>query len=106
MREAFAPCKAIACSGTSVSLVELAIAGLPQVQTSSMSRTRNYGGVIESYSVVTSSVLSNVESEDYEKNSVNIFSGSSDIISKFFYAISQHRNYKRDTDVLVKMLAS
>jgi catalase len=105
VREAFAHCKAIAGAGTGVGLVELAIAGLPQVQTSGMSRTRNGSGVVESYGVVTGGSLGSAEGEDYEKSPVKIISGASDFIGKFFYAISQHRNYQRETDGLVEMLA-
>lgn len=108
VREAFAHCKAIAGSGTGVELVELAIAGLPQVQTSGKlaAGNSNSSGVTESYGVVTSGGLGKgAESEDYKKNPVHIASDSGDFFGKFFYSIAQHRNYQRETDGLVGMLA-
>ncbi|KAI1099937.1 catalase [Jackrogersella minutella] len=85
VREAFGHLKAIGGTGEAVQLFKLAFA-LPEIEISTTEQA------VESYGVVTMSKVS----PDSLKECVTIAKEGSGFVEKFWYQISQHRNFDRE----------
>ncbi|KAM7188905.1 CATA large catalase encoded by the catA protein [Rhypophila sp. PSN 637] len=94
VREAFGHLKAIGATGEAVDFVNKCIA-LPAVTVSESEEAH------ESYGVVTMRHIK----PDGLKDAVNIAKGATGFMEKFFYAISQHRNWDRELDGLHTQVA-
>lgn len=94
IREAFGHLKAIGATGEAVQFVRDAV-DLPGMTFSSS------GDVIESYGVVTASEI-NASSF---KETVKAAKGAKDFVDAFVFAISQHRNFERESEGLAQMVA-
>lgn len=94
--EAFAHCKAIGAVGEAVGFVREAIA--PVVDSVKMSKD----GLVESYGVVTAGLLDPASAMPKDGK---ITADAKDFVGKFFYSISLHRVYGRETDGLAAKLA-
>ncbi|KUI65198.1 Catalase-1 [Cytospora mali] len=94
VREAFGHLKAIGGTGEAVELLNLAFQ-LPGVQLSSGSEA------VESYGVVTLAQAS----PDHFSETVTIAASGVSFVEKFFFSISQHRNFARELDGLSTMVA-
>ncbi|KAI1396029.1 catalase [Hypoxylon fuscum] len=86
IREAFGHLKTIGGSGEAVELFKLAFA-LPEIQVSTNDQA------VESYGVVTIGKVS----PDSLKDVVNIAKEGTGFMEKFWYQISQHRNFERQS---------
>jgi catalase len=92
--ESFGHCKAIGATGEAVNLVADALGEtVSRIQLADATG----GGAVESYGVVTTSKLHEPEGL---REGVKIVKGAADFLGKFFYQISQHRNYARELDGL------
>jgi len=94
VREAFGHLKAIGATGEAVDFVRKAVE-LPGMEFSTA------GEVVESYGVVTAS---KVEPEGFVE-AVKMVKGAGDFASAYAFAISQHRNFDRETAGLSTMVA-
>ncbi|KAI0395303.1 catalase-domain-containing protein [Xylariaceae sp. FL0594] len=94
IREAFGHLKPIGATGEGVELLARAIA-LPELKLSINDEA------VESYGVVTM----NKVSPDSLKGAVTIAKEGADFLSKFWYQISQHRNWARELDGLNTQVA-
>ncbi|KUI55594.1 Catalase-1 [Cytospora mali] len=94
VREAFGHLKAIGGTGEAVELLSLAFQ-LPGVQLSSGNEA------VESYGVVTLAQAS----PDHFSETVSIAASGVSFVEKFFFSISQHRNFARELDGLSTMVA-
>ncbi|KAL1970256.1 hypothetical protein VTN77DRAFT_5416 [Rasamsonia byssochlamydoides] len=95
--EAFGHLKAIGATGEAVGLVRQVLSEVNALQFGSED-----GGVVESYGVVTAAGKQRPESF---REGFKILKDATDFIGKFFYQISQHRNYKREMDGLAACVA-
>ncbi|ROV99031.1 hypothetical protein VMCG_06679 [Cytospora schulzeri] len=94
VREAFGHLKTVGATGEGVELLQLAFQ-LPGVQLSSGS------DAVESYGVVT---LAQAKPENFS-DTFSIAASGVSFGEKFFYSISQHRNFDRELDGLSTMVA-
>ncbi|CAO2657924.1 Nn.00g071840.m01.CDS01 [Neocucurbitaria sp. VM-36] len=94
VREAFGHLKAIGATGEAVAFVRQAV-DLPGMDFSTA------GDVVDSYGVVTSS---QVQPEGF-KEAVQMAKGAKDFVSAYTWAISQHKNFDRETAGLNAMVA-
>lgn len=94
LREAFGHLKAIGATGEAVQLLVQAIA-LPAVHVSNDDQT------VESYGVVTIAQVS----PDSLKNAITSVREGTSFLQKFWYQISQHRNFARELDGLNSQVA-
>ncbi|KAH9887453.1 catalase [Xylariomycetidae sp. FL2044] len=94
VREAFGHLKPIAGTGEAIELFRMAFA-LPGVELSSSDHT------VDSYGVVTQAKIS----PDSLKSAVQIAKEGTGLLEKFFYEISQHRNWARELDGLSAQVA-
>lgn len=94
VREAFGHLKTVGGTGEGVELLQMAFQ-LPGVQLSSGSE------VVESYGVVT---LAQAKPESFS-DAFKIAASGVSFGEKFFYSISQHRNFARELDGLSTMVA-
>lgn len=94
LREAFGHLKTVGGTGEAVELLKVAFQ-LPGVETSSNSE------VVESYGVVT---LAQVAPESFTE-SFTIVKETKNFVDKFFYLISQHRNWDRELHGLSTQVA-
>ena len=94
VREAFGHLKAIGGTGEAVELLQAAFQ-LPGVQLSSST------DAMESYGVVT---IGQVHPESFS-DTFSIVKNGATFVEKFFYAISQHRNFARELDGLSTQVA-
>ncbi|ETS85315.1 Catalase-1 [Pestalotiopsis fici W106-1] len=94
LREAFGHLKAVAGSGEAVELFKIAF-GLPNVSVSEDHQ------VVESYGVVT---IANVTPEHFTET-VQIAKEGTQFLEKFWYQISNHRNWDRELDGLSSQVA-
>jgi catalase len=94
LREAFGHLKAIAGTGEAVELFKIAFM-LPNIQVSQGAEA------VESYGVVT---MGKASSDSFSET-VTIAKEGAGLLEKFFYAISQHRNWARELDGLNSMVA-
>lgn len=94
VREAFGHLKAIGGTGEAVELLQAAFQ-LPGVQLSSST------DVLESYGVVT---IGQVKPESFS-DTFNIAMNGATFVEKFFFSISQHRNFARELDGLSTQVA-
>ncbi|KAK6953151.1 catalase A [Daldinia eschscholtzii] len=85
LREAFGHLKAIGGTGEAVELFKLAFA-LPEIQVSTNDQA------VESYGVVTMAHVS----PDSLKETVTIAKEGAGLLEKFWYQVSQHRNFDRE----------
>ncbi|KAK9234006.1 catalase [Lipomyces kononenkoae] len=95
--ESFGHLKAIGATGEAVGLVRQVLADVDL-----HFATTTSDGTVESYGVVTSAGPYKPESF---KEGFQILKDSTDFVSKFFFEISKHRNYKRELDGLVATVA-
>lgn len=94
VREAFGHLKAIGGTGEAVELLQMAFQ-LPGVQLSSGAEA------VESYGVVT---LGAVTPESFSET-ITVAKEAKNFVDKFFFGISQHRNWDRELDGLSTMVA-
>ncbi|KAF2868691.1 catalase [Massariosphaeria phaeospora] len=94
VREAFGHLKAIGATGEAVQFVRTAC-DLPGMQFSTAAE------VVESYGVVTAA---KVAPESFSET-VKMAKGAKDFIAAYAFAISQHKNFDRETDGLNAMVA-
>ncbi|KAG5303355.1 catalase isozyme A [Histoplasma capsulatum G186AR] len=87
--EQFGHCKAIGATGEAINLIVQALNNLPDLEVASASS----GHPVDWYGVVTSSKLHEPHSLT---EAIKLFPEASDFLGKFFYQISQHRNYERE----------
>ena len=97
--ESFGHCKAIGATGEAVNLVSEAL-GQTAARLDISDATGE--GAIESYGVVTTGKLHEPHSLT---QGVRIFKEAKDFLGKFFFQISQHRNFKREMDGLIDGVA-
>ncbi|KAF7165459.1 hypothetical protein CNMCM6106_001617 [Aspergillus hiratsukae] len=96
--ETFGHLKALGATGEAVDLVKETLGGTLDVQVASSQSAEP----VEWYGVVTAGGKQKPESF---KESVQILKGAGDFVGKFFYQISQHRNYRRELDGLASTIA-
>ncbi|RHZ73355.1 hypothetical protein CDV55_108329 [Aspergillus turcosus] len=96
--ETFGHLKALGATGEAVDLVKETLSGTLDVQVASSQSP----DPVEWYGVVTAGGKQKPESF---KESVQILKGATDFVGKFFYQISQHRNYRRELDGLASTIA-
>ncbi|RHZ46979.1 catalase catA [Aspergillus thermomutatus] len=96
--ETFGHLKALGATGEAVDLVKETLGGTLDVQVASSQSPEP----VEWYGVVTAGGKQKPESF---KESVQILKGATDFVGKFFYQISQHKNYKRELDGLASTIA-
>nr|AAB47761.1 catalase [Aspergillus fumigatus] len=96
--ETFGHLKALGATGEAVDLVKETLSGTLHVQVASSQSPEP----VEWYGVVTAGGKQKPESF---KESVQILKGATDFVGKFFYQISQHRNYQRELDGLASTIA-
>ncbi|PKX95918.1 catalase catA [Aspergillus novofumigatus IBT 16806] len=96
--ETFGHLKALGATGEAVDLVKETLGGTLDVQVASSQSP----DPVEWYGVVTAGGKQKPESF---KESVQILKGATDFVGKFFYQISQHRNYQRELDGLASTIA-
>jgi catalase len=96
--ETFGHLKALGATGEAVELVKETLGGALDVQVASSQSSEP----VEWYGVVTAGGVQKPESF---KESVQILKGATDFVGKFFYQISQHRNYQRELDGLASTIA-
>lgn len=94
VREAFGHLKAIGATGEAVEFVNKVL-DLPAVNVSDSE------DALECYGVVTMRHLRS----NWFKDAVNISKGGNNFLDKFFYCISQHRNWDRELDGLHSQVA-
>jgi catalase len=94
VREAFGHLKAIGATGEGVSFVKQAVE-LPGMEFSTS------GDVVNSYGVVTAA---KVEANGF-KEAVSMAKEAKDFLSNYLFAISQHKNFERETAGLNQMVA-
>ncbi|CAN8097643.1 unnamed protein product [Discula destructiva] len=94
VREAFGHLKAVGGTGEAVELLQMAFQ-LPGVQVSSDTET------VESYGVVT---LASVSPDSFSET-ITVAKEAKNFVDKFFFGISQHRNWDRELDGLSAMVA-
>lgn len=103
--ETFGHLKTLGAVGEAVDFVSIC---LPNVKSSDGSKKLEFsgvsgsGGVTESYGVVTAGTVPKPETF---REGVEIVRSASDFVGKFFYQISQHRNYEREMDGLADSIA-
>lgn len=103
--ETFGHLKALGAVGEAVELVSMS---LPNVSSYDGSKKLEFaaasggGGVVESFGVVTAGTIPKPETF---KEGVEIVRNASDFVGKFFYQISQHRNYDRELEGLADTIA-
>lgn len=95
IREAFGHCKAIGATGEAVELVRTAC-GIEGMAFSTDAE------VVDSYGVVTAGGVGDVLSV---KEGLKLIKGAKAFIDAYAYNISQHRNFKRETDGLTSLVA-
>jgi catalase len=96
--ETFGHLKALGATGEAVDLVKETLGGTLDVQVASSQSPEP----VEWYGVVTAGGKQKPESF---KESVQILKGATDFVGKFFYQVSQHRNYQRELDGLASTIA-
>jgi catalase len=96
--ETFGHLKALGATGEAVDLVKETLGGTLDVQVASSQSPEP----VEWYGVVTAGGEQKPESF---KESVQILKGATDFVGKFFYQVSQHRNYQRELDGLASTIA-
>lgn len=94
VREAFGHLKSIGGTGEAVELLQMAFQ-LPGIQLSSSSEA------VESYGVVS---MAQAKPESFSETFTIAKNGAS-FVEKFFFSISQHRNFDRELDGLSTMVA-
>ncbi|EAW08738.1 catalase catA [Aspergillus clavatus NRRL 1] len=96
--ETFGHLKALGATGEAVDLVKETLGGALDVEVASSKSSEP----VEWYGVVTAGGVQKPESF---KETVQILKGATDFVGKFFYQISQHRNYQRELDGLASTVA-
>ena len=96
--ETFGHLKPIGATGEAVDLVREVLNAVPLRYAISYD-----DGVLESYGVIT--CRDHLSTKTIFTKGVSILKNAPDFIGKFFYHISQHRNYKRELDGLVAGVA-
>ncbi|KFY02176.1 hypothetical protein V490_00579 [Pseudogymnoascus sp. VKM F-3557] len=99
VREAFAHCKAVGATGKGAELVLEALGPLAGTHVKLAHHSK--AEIEESYGVITASKVM----PDSGRGAIDIVSEPDDFLGKFFYAISKHRIYERETDGLTSQLA-
>jgi catalase len=94
IREAFGHLKAIGATGEAVELVKYAC-DLPGMEFSASGET------VESYGVVTAAQVS----PQSFKEAIQMAKGAKDFVDAYTFAISQHKNFERETQGLNAMVA-
>lgn len=103
VREAFGHCKAIGAVGAGVKLVEAAVKEVGDGKYE-LSGIGGKTGVLDWYGVITSAELSDHEISSV-KETIQIIKDGKGLIEKFFWQISQHRNWDRQLDGLTDMVS-
>jgi len=96
VKEAYGHCKAIGATGDGVKLVEKAC-GIEGMMFSTNEE------VVDSYGVVTAAGLGHGTRS--VKEGLNMIRGAKDFLSAYAWNISQHKNWQRELDGLVELVA-
>jgi catalase len=95
VREAFGHCKPIGATGEAVELVRIAC-GIEGMTFSTSSE------VVDSYGVVTAGTVGDADSL---KEGIKMAKNAKSFVDAYAYNLSQHRNFKRESDGLTEMIA-
>lgn len=99
VREAFSHLKPIGATGEGVKLVDSALKEVEGAQLA----TQGTSDIVDWYGVVTAQ---KPDDESSVKSGVKMVKEAKDFTGKFFYHISMHRNWQRELDGLINMVAA